>query len=72
MKKELERVLKRVSVRVLKRVSVAEEAEEVPCAQLEELEDEAVEHAEAYQSRVFCLMEQLAHAHRIFNGLNSS
>ena len=51
--------------KVLERVRVAEEAEEMLCAQLGELEVESVEQAREYNARIAALMDQLSHANKL-------
>ncbi|CAO2821423.1 unnamed protein product [Amaranthus hypochondriacus] len=51
--------------KVLERVRVAEEAEEMLCAQLGELEVESVEQAREYNARIAALMDQLSHANTL-------
>ena len=72
---ELERELKRSLEREEKmknelqktwqRLRVAEDAEELLCSQLGELEAEAVDQARAYRERLVSLMEQLSVAQKV-------
>lgn len=48
--------------RAMDRVRVAEEAEEMLCSQLGELEAESVDQARYFQAQVSALMEQLSRA----------
>ncbi|KAK9724129.1 hypothetical protein RND81_05G050300 [Saponaria officinalis] len=52
-------------IRALERARVAEEAEEMLCSQLGDIEAEAVDQARLYHSRILALMDQLSHAHNL-------
>ncbi|KAK4436160.1 protein RESPONSE TO LOW SULFUR 2 [Sesamum alatum] len=71
LEKELKRSLEREEKmkeeleRLWKRLRVAEEAEELLCNQLGELEAEAVDHAREYRAHITVLMEQLSVAHKL-------
>ena len=63
--KEREERMKEELRRTWERLRVAEEAEERLCAQLGELEAEAVDYARDYHARVLSLMDQLSQAQKL-------
>ncbi|KAL8049295.1 hypothetical protein ABFX02_06G012500 [Erythranthe guttata] len=74
LKKSLEREerMKEELMRAWERLSVAEEAEEMLCCQLGELEAEAVSQAREYRARIMELMEQLSGAEKLLRSATSS
>ncbi|XP_073131602.1 protein RESPONSE TO LOW SULFUR 3-like [Henckelia pumila] len=62
---EREERMREELVRAWKRVTVAEEAEELLCRQLGELEAEAVEQAREYRTQILELMRQLSYAKQL-------
>lgn len=69
---EREEKMRRELQKVWERVRVAEEAEEMLCSQLGELEVEAVEQAREYNARVSALREQLSRAHLLLQSASIS
>ncbi|KAL6500998.1 hypothetical protein OROHE_025195 [Orobanche hederae] len=65
MSLEREERMKEELTKTWRRLTVAEEAEEMLCCQLGELEAEAVNQAREYRARVMELMEQLSDAQRL-------
>ncbi|CAK9172444.1 unnamed protein product [Ilex paraguariensis] len=74
LKKSLEREerMKLELQRTWERLRVAEEAEELLCSQLGELEAEAVDQARTYRTRVLSLMEQLSTAQKLLQAASIS
>ncbi|KAL7108124.1 hypothetical protein ACP275_06G095700 [Erythranthe tilingii] len=62
---EREAGLKQELQRTWERLIVAEEAEELLCSQLGDLEAEAVDHAREYRAQIMILMEQLSVAQKL-------
>ncbi|KAJ6867897.1 protein RESPONSE TO LOW SULFUR 2-like [Populus alba x Populus x berolinensis] len=56
--------------RTWERLRVAEEAEEMLCSQLGDLEAEAANQARAYHSRILSLMNELSQAHDLLHLTN--
>ncbi|KAG4963820.1 hypothetical protein AAZX31_14G173400 [Glycine max] len=63
--KEREEHVRRQLRAALDRLTVAEEAEERLCAQLGDLEAEALQQAREYHARIVSLVDQLSQAHSL-------